>query len=240
MPIDNEKVLCFDHLTHEERMAHAMALPFEEEWAQGLVLGDEWANSLTHGIGFLLSFIGLIILFTEAFEDGDFWKMISYGIYGLTLMLLYAASTLYHAVKRPRLKKFFRTVDHCAIYLLIAGTYTPFTLLVLEESWGMALFSVVWGLAGMGIVYKLFFAHRFKAFSTALYLSMGWMAVIAIEPFMNSIPYEGLCWIVAGGISYTGGVVFYLMDKRRFYHAIWHLFVMGGSICHYLAVLFYI
>lgn len=229
-----------ENLSSHDRMVDVKSLSYEEEWAQALILGDEWANSITHGVGLLLSCIGLVILLMVSLESENFWKMVSFGVYGASLVLLYAASTLYHSSKKPVLKKLFRTLDHCAIYLLIAGTYTPITILVLDESWGMTLFSVVWGLAAMGMFYKIAFKNRFKAFSTSIYLLMGWLIIIAAEPFMNSFPYEGICWIAAGGASYTGGVIFYVMDKRRFFHAIWHLFVMGGSLCHYLAILLYI
>jgi hemolysin III len=131
-------------------------------------------------------------------------------------------------------------LDHCAIYLLIAGSYTPFTLLLLKESWGWALFNIVWVLAGVGILFKIFFTHRFKILSTLIYLMMGWMVVVAAEPLMSRLPYEGLCWLIMGGLFYTIGVIFFVLDSRRFFHAIWHLFVMGGSVCHYFAILFYL
>ena len=230
----------FDHLTREERKAQINSLSYEEEWVQALILGDEWANSVTHAFGLFLSFIGVLALLMVSFSDENPWKMISFGVYGATLILLYTASTLYHSVKKPTLKKLMRTIDHCAIYLLIAGSYTPITLLVLDEPWGKTLFIAIWGLAGMGITLKLFFTYRFKTFTTSIYVLMGWLILIAAEPFMNNFPYEGLCWILAGGVFYTGGVVFFVLDKRRFYHAIWHVCVLGGSICHYFAILFYI
>lgn len=223
-----------------ERLAKVKALPSEEEWVQGLLLGDEWANYLTHGLGLILSFVGLFVLLITPMQSGDHLKMIILGVYGASLILLYAASTIYHAARTPKVKRIFRTVDHCAIYLLIAGSYTPFTMLVLGGFWGWTLFAIVWGLAVLGIAFKIFFRHRFKLLSTFIYLFMGWLVVIAAEPLFNSLHIAGLYWLLAGGLSYTAGVVFYALDKRRFYHAIWHLFVLGGSVCHYLAVLFYI
>ena len=232
--------LSYQNLSIEERSSYIKNLNSEEEWAQALLLGDEWANSLTHGIGLILSLIGLFLLIETPFQEKDIWKLMNFFIYGGSLILLYASSTFYHIVRRPKLKKIMRTVDHCAIYLLIAGSYTPFTILVLGGVWGWTLFSIVWSLAVSGIILKIFFKHRFKILSTCLYLFMGWLVVIAIQPLRENFPPEGLIWLLAGGISYTIGVIFYVLDKRRFYHAIWHLFVLGGSVCHYLAVLFYL
>lgn len=227
-------------LPMHERIAKAKNLSSEDEWVQGMLLGDEWANCLTHGFGLLLSFIGLFILLITPMQNGDHLKMICLGVYGLSLILLYAASTLYHTVRSPRIKGIFRTIDHCAIYLLIAGSYTPFTLLILGGVWGWTLFAIVWGLALIGITFKIFFSHRFKLLSTSIYLLMGWLVVIATEPLLNSLHVAGLYWLFAGGLFYTAGVIFYVLDKRRFFHAIWHLFVLGGSLCHYLAILFYV
>ena len=211
-----------------------------EEWAHGLILGDEWANYLTHGLGILLSFIGCFFLILPSLESDNPLKPVCFVIYGLSLVLLYSASTIYHALKHPKLKKIFRTIDHCAIYLLIAGSYTPFTMIPLKGAWGWFLFGTIWGLAALGITFKIFFIHRFKIFSTLVYIAMGWLVLVAIEPLMNSYPYEGILWLVSGGLFYTLGVIFFAMDKNKFYHAIWHLFVMGGSMCHYFAILFYI
>lgn len=232
--------ISFSDLTREERLIYIKGLSQEEEWARSLILGDEWANSLTHGIGLMLSLIGFILLIMNPFQEGDHWKLIIVGVYGGSLILLYAASTLYHAVQRPKLKKVLRIVDHCAIYLLIAGTYTPFTMLLLDEFWGGILFGTVWSLACLGIIFKIFFSHRFMILSTCIYLFMGWLVIIAAEPLVNSLHINGLYWLIAGGLCYTFGVIFFALDKRRFYHAIWHLFVLGGSVCHYFAVLFYL
>lgn len=215
-------------------------LKSEDEWEQGLLLNDEWANYLTHGLGFILSMVGMITLLISPIQNGDLLKMINLGIFGFSLVLLYAASTAYHFVKNPLMKQRLRTLDHCAIYLLIAGSYTPFTMLVLGGTWGWTLFSIVWGLAFLGIISKIYFGHRFKLLSTSIYLFMGWLAIIAAEPFIRLFHIEGIFLIAAGGLSYTGGVIFFVMDHRRFFHSIWHLFVMGGSACHYFAVLLYI
>lgn len=224
----------------DKRLMYVKHLRSEEEWAQGILLGDEWANSLTHGIGLILSFIGFIILIATPFQENDHWRLMNFAVYGASLIVLYAASTCYHAIRHPKLKKLFRTIDHCAIYLLIAGSYTPFTMLLLGGTWGWTLFSIVWSLAGLGIFFKIFFRHRFAILSTILYLFMGWLVVIAVEPLIERFHIAGLCWLLAGGLCYTIGVIFYALDKRRFHHAIWHLFVLGGSTCHYLAILFYL
>ncbi len=235
-----ELSLSFSDLPHDEQLIRVKNLSSDEEWAQGLLLRDEWANYLTHGMGFILSLIGFILLMETPFQEKDHWRLLNFAVYGGSLILLYAASTFYHAVKRPKLKRLFRTVDHCAIYLLIAGSYTPFTMLVLGGVWGWMLFGTIWSLAALGIFLKIFFQHRFKILSLSLYLFMGWLVVIAIEPLIERLHTQGLYWVLAGGICYSVGVVFYALDKRRFYHAIWHLFVLGGSICHYYAVFFYL
>jgi hemolysin III len=232
--------LSFQDLPPDKRKTYIQTLNSEDEWAQGLLLGDEWANSLTHGIGFVLSCIGFILLIKIPFQEKDHWKLMNFAVYGGSLVLLYAASTFYHALRHPQFKKILRTVDHCAIYLLIAGSYTPFTMLLLADIWGWTLFSIVWSLAGLGILFKIFLKHRFKIFSTSLYLFMGWLVVIAAESLVERLHPNGLYWLLAGGLCYTVGVIFYALDKRRFYHAIWHLFVLAGSICHYLAILLYL
>lgn len=211
-----------------------------KEWNEAILLGDEWANSLSHGVGLFLSLVGFSFLLLIALESSEWSRKISLIVYGVTLVLLYTTSTLYHSFRTQKIKLLFRKLDHCAIYLLIAGTYTPFTLLPLKGFWGWLLFGMVWGLAALGIVFKLFYVHRFKRLSTMIYLFMGWLILIAAEPLMNNLPYGGIIWLVAGGASYTFGVIFFLLDTRRFFHAIWHLFVMGGSACHYCAILWYV
>ena len=198
------------------------------------------ANSITHGIGIALSLAAFVILVVYASRQGDSWKIISFSIYCTSLVLLYTASTLYHSFSEPKLKHYLKIFDHSAIYLLIAGTYTPFMLVMLRDSIGWILFIIIWSLALMGVCFKFFFAHRFRILSTILYLAMGWMIVIAFKPMLNNIPEGGLYWLLAGGISYSLGVIFYLWKKLLYNHAIWHLFVLGGSICHFFAVLLYV
>lgn len=201
---------------------------------------EEFANVLTHGFGLAFSMIGFVFLMMAAQQQGDFWRLLSCGIYGSSLVILYAASTLYHAFKSERLKRIFHIIDHCAIYLLIAGSYTPFTLISLKGLLGWSIFGLVWGLAFAGIIFKVFFIDRFKMLSTLLYMAMGWLVLIAVEELVVSLSYEGLAWLLAGGVSYSAGVIFFLKDQWRFNHAIWHLFVLGGSACHYISVFLYV
>ena len=203
-------------------------------------LGEEIANAITHGIGALLSIAGLIILIVFASLKGDVWHIVSFSIFGACLVLLYTASTLYHSLQGRRVKKVFRIMDHAAIYMLIAGTYTPFTLTLLRGGWGWSLFGIVWGLGLAGILFKVFFVNRFNVVSTIVYLLMGWMILIAGKPLIEHVPTGGLYFLLAGGAAYSLGTIFYLWEKLPFHHAIWHLFVLAGSICHFFAVLFYI
>jgi hemolysin III len=201
---------------------------------------EELINSLTHGFGLVLSVIGLLVLVAFAVMRGNAWHIFSCTIFGTTLVLLYLASTLYHGVSSPRLKQMFRIMDHCCIYLLIAGTYTPFTLVILRNNWGWALCGIVWGLALTGILYRLLSRQQLQIVMTISYLLLGWMAVVAIKPLLLLAPVAAVVWIMAGGACYTIGVVFFSLEKIRYHHAIWHVFVLGGSLCHYLAVLFYV
>lgn len=202
-------------------------------------MAEEIANSITHGFGLLLSLIGLPILVTATLKRGDVMNVAGASVFGAALVTLYAASTLYHAIPAERAKRVLQIVDHAAIFLLIAGTYTPFTLGVLRGTWGWALFGVVWSLAGAGIVFKLLFGAKYPKVSTFFYVGMGWLIVVAVRPLMLHLPGAGLLLLAAGGLCYTGGVVFYLTDHRRYRHAVWHLFVLGGSACHFFAVLRY-
>ncbi|QDG52332.1 hemolysin III family protein [Persicimonas caeni] len=203
-------------------------------------LGEEIANAITHGLGLVLAIIGLVVLVIKAATTGEMLHIVSSSIYGATLVTLYLASTLYHSVQTPRVKRWLRVFDHTAIYLLIAGTYTPFMLVSLRGGWGFTLFGIVWGLALVGILYKLFAFGRFKKLSLALYLGMGWLAILAIEPLWESLPTGGLALMGAGGLAYTLGVIFYVLQQKRFFHTVWHLFVMGGSALHYAAVLLFV
>jgi len=201
---------------------------------------EEIANSVTHGIGALLAAAALALLVTFAALAGDPWRVVSFSVYGATLVILYTCSTLYHAFRHPVVKELFRKFDHAAIYLLIAGTYTPFLLVTLRGALGWTLFGITWGFAIVGVVQATLFLDRFKLFSLIAYLGMGWLIVAAFKPLVASLPPGGLAWIIAGGLFYTLGVVFYVTKRITFNHMIWHLFVLAGSICHFFAMLFYV
>jgi len=203
-------------------------------------VGEEIAHAVTHGIGALLSIAGLAILVAYSTLYGDAWHIVSSSIFGLTLIVLYSASTLYHAIPHPDIKSILQKVDHSSIYLLIAGSYTPFTLVNLRGEWGWSLFAVVWLCAITGIVLELTAKKRREWLSLCLYLGMGWVIVIAIKPLMSSVEPGGLLLLVLGGLCYTLGVIFYVWDRLSYNHAIWHIFVMGGSTLHFFAVLFYV
>jgi hemolysin III len=201
--------------------------------------GEELLNALTHGSGLGASLVGLPTLVLVAAAGGDPRQILACTVFATTLVLLYGASTLYHAVPVSRAKRVLRVVDHSSIYLLIAGSYTPFTLGVLRGTWGWALFGLVWALAALGILYKTTLGFRFPRLSTGLYLGMGWLAVVALGPLARALPVSALAWLLAGGLCYTAGVPFYIRDRLRFRHAVWHLFVLAGSACHYVAVMLY-
>jgi hemolysin III len=203
-------------------------------------LGEEVANSVTHGAGLLASIVGLVVMIVAAVTRGDIWLITACAVYGVTLVLLYLTSTLYHALAMTRARAVMRRLDHSAIYLLIAGTYTPFVLITLRGMWGWTLFAVTWGLAVFGITVKAVCGPRWPIISTTLYILMGWVVVVAIGPLMKNLPGGGVGWLFAGGACYTLGVVFFAWERLRYSHAIWHLFVLGGSVCHYVAVLGYI
>lgn len=202
--------------------------------------GEELANSITHGLGAVLATVGLVTLLLHAALAGSGWLLVSCSIFGASLLLLYLASTLYHAIPHPRVKPILRIVDHSAILLLIAGTYTPFTLVSLRGPWGWSLFAIIWSLALVGIVLEVTRLRRFRAALIALYVLMGWTVVVAIKPMLASIGAGGLWLLAGGGLAYTGGLVFYLWRRLPYNHAIWHLFVLAGSAQHYLAVLWYV
>ncbi|MFC0682744.1 hemolysin III family protein [Lysobacter korlensis] len=197
---------------------------------------EELANALTHGLAAVAALAGSAVLVTLAALHGDRWQLAGAIVFGLCLLLLYLASTLYHAVRRPEAKARMKVLDHCAIYLLIAGTYTPFTLISLRGPWGWGLFAAVWTLAVAGIVFKLFYAGRFRLLSTALYIAMGWIVLIALRPLLAAVDDWTFGWLLAGGVLYTLGTVFYHRPSLPYSHAIWHLFVVAGSVCHYIAV----
>ena len=199
--------------------------------------GEELANSLTHGFGLLLSVAGLCGLMVVA---GGMREIASCLVYGITLILVYATSTLYHSARRPDTKQFLRMLDHVAIFLLIAGTYTPFVLIALRGAWGWSLFGIVWTIALLGTVCEITSLRRFRRVMIALYIGMGWVGLVALKPLVSALPVPGLWLLFGGGVSYTAGVVFYRWHGLRYHHAIWHLFVLGGSVLQYLAVLFYV
>lgn len=198
-------------------------------------------NSVTHLVGSALSIAGLSILVTLAVEHGDPWKVLSFSIYGATLVLLYCFSTIFHSVRSPRAKAILQKLDHNAIYLLIAGSYTPIALITLRGPWGWTLFALSWCLALVGIVQELTLGRHTRRLSMILYVLMGWLVLIAIKPLTQALPAGGMAWLVAGGIVYSGGIFFYLNDEKfRHFHGIWHLFVLGGSLCHFMCFLLYV
>ena len=199
--------------------------------------GEEIANSVTHGVGLALSVAGFAVLLVLAILRGTAWHIVAGSVYGASLICLYAASTLYHMALSPNLKRALKIFDHSAIYLLIAGTYTPFLLLNLRGPWGWSLFGVIWGLAFAGILFKLWFVDHFARVSTGLYMAMGWLVVVAAKPILVHINSATLMWLVGGGVLYSTGVVFYGWKRLPYSHAVWHVFVLGGSVCHYFAVL---
>ncbi len=203
-------------------------------------LGEEIANAVTHGLGVGLSIAALTLLVVFAALWGNGWHLASAIVYGVTMVLLYGSSTLYHSIPGDKARHVFKILDHSSIYLLIAGTYTPFTLVTLRESGGWWLFGIVWGLAIIGIAFEAFWVYRPKWLSTLVYLGMGWLVVVAIKPLMSNLPPAGIWLLVAGGLAYTLGTVFYLLKKVPYTHAVWHLFVLAGSVCHFLAVMLFV
>ena len=201
--------------------------------------GEEIANSLSHGIGLALAIAATPILIIAASRYGSAWNLIGVSVFAASMMTLYAASTLYHALRHDKAKRFFRMLDHSAIFLLIAGTYTPFTLGILRGPWGWTLLVLIWGLAALGLTLKAVFGTRFNKLSVVLYLIMGWLVVIAAPQVLRVMPLSGLAWIAAGGLAYTGGVGFYAAHRVRYAHFAWHLFVLAGTACHFFAVLWY-
>ncbi|MCP4129078.1 MAG: hemolysin III family protein [Gammaproteobacteria bacterium] len=197
-------------------------------------------NGISHLVGAMAAAVGLVALVMVAVQQGDPWKIVSFSIYGTTLLLLYTFSTLYHSL-RGRAKKIFRMLDHHSIYLLIAGTYTPFTLVTIRGDWGWWLFGVIWALAAVGIVLDSLPKNGSRILPIVIYLVMGWLCVVALKPLLQVLPMNGFYWLLAGGIFYTVGVVFYALDSKvRHFHGVWHLFVLAGSISHYITIYFYV
>jgi hemolysin III len=198
-------------------------------------------NTWTHLVGAVLALAGGVVLIVLGAQSGDAWKIVSFSIYAATLMLLYSFSALYHNAANGKKKSFLQKLDHNAIYLLIAGSYTPFTLVSLRGPWGWSLFGVVWGLALLGIFQETLLKHKTRIVSLVIYILMGWVALIAVVPLVNTLMWAGFAWLAAGGVAYTAGIVFFVNDEKfRHWHGIWHLFVLAGSALHYCAILFYV
>ena len=201
---------------------------------------EERLNIITHGIGFVLSIVALVLLIVYASRYGTVWHITSFAIFGASLIVLYAASTFYHYARNPDLRIKLNILDHAAIYVLIAGTYTPFTLVVLKGWVGWTIFGISWGLALVGIIFKVFYFGRYDRISTIAYVLMGWVVIFAIKPLMDELPTKGLLWLFAGGLAYTFGAFLYSRRNMRFNHALFHVFVLIGSFCHFMAVFFYV
>jgi len=198
-------------------------------------------NSVTHLVGSVLSVAGVATLVTMAAMERDPYKIVSFAVYGAMLLVLYTISTLYHSVRSPRAKAVLQKCDHSAIYLLIAGSYTPFTLVTLRGPWGWSLFGVSWGLAALGIVQELTLGRRTRSVSMVIYVMMGWLALVAIRPLVSALPPAGTAWLLAGGLIYSAGIYFFINDERiRHGHGIWHLFVLGGSLCQFVSIARYV
>ncbi len=201
--------------------------------------GEEIANSVSHGVGLLLALIGFPVLVAAALRRGDMKDVAGAIVFGIAMVLLYSTSMLFHAFRQSRAKRVFQVLDHSAIYLLIAGTYTPFTLGVLHGAWGWTLFGLVWSMAAVGIVLKVLGGIRYNTVSTFVYIGMGWLVVIAAHTVWTLVPKWGIFWLFAGGIAYTAGAVFFLAERIRYFHFVWHLFVIAGTACHFVAVYWY-
>jgi hemolysin III len=203
-------------------------------------LTEEVFHGISHGIGAALAIAGFVVLVVLAAKGSDALRIVSFSIYGGSLILLYLASTLYHSFQDENLKRFFHYFDHLSIFLLIAGTYTPVALIGLRGAWGWTLFGLIWSFAVCGIIYELLFLGRYKWITVTIYLGMGWLAIVAIKPMLMIVPHGLLWWILAGGLCYTVGVLFYVRKKMQYHHVLWHIFVLFGSTCHFLGFLFYL
>lgn len=201
---------------------------------------EEIANAITHGIGVALSIAALVLLIIQGVEQGTVWHIVSFTLFGATMVFLYVNSTLLHSMPQGKVKNFFEVMDHASIYLFIAGTYTPFLFVGLNGALGWTLFGIIWGIAMIGVVFKIFFVKRFLFMSTVFYVLMGWLIVFAWKPLTLALPSGALTFLMIGGIVYTVGAVFYVWRGFRYHHAVWHLFVIGGSVLHFFAVFLYI
>ena len=219
------------------------SLKTNEDKSRDQTIGEEVANAVTHGVGAVLSIACLIVAVVFATLRGDTWSIVSVCVYGACMFLLYMSSTLYHALTPPRAKAVFNVFDHAAIYLLIAGSYTPFCLVWIRPEypgWGWGIFGVVWAIAVLGIIFQCLFINRYQSLSTLSYLAMGWVVLIAVYPLWKAMGTAAVLWIAAGGIAYSLGVIFYAMKRVKYMHAIWHIFVLAGTLIHYGVVLYYI
>ena len=212
----------------------------DEEKVKSYSPAEERVNISSHAIGLLLSIAALALLVIHASANGDVWHIVSFSIFGASLIILFAASTIYHSTRDPDSRARLRVVDHASIYILIAGTYTPFTLVTLNGTIGWTIFGISWGMALSGIVLKLFFTGRYELVSTLMYVFMGWIIIFAISPLIDNLSSDGLSWLVAGGIGYTVGAILYGIKQIKFNHAIFHVFVLIGAFCHFVAVYFYV
>ncbi len=203
-------------------------------------VAEELVHAITHGVGVILSILGLSWMLYLSIGAADPWRVVASSVYGATLIALFLASTVYHGMYASRHREIFMLLDHCAIYLLIAGTYTPFLLVAMRTSTGWWLFGTIWALATAGIIKKLWFRHRFPKVALASYLVMGWLVVVALPQLAGAVGPDGMAWLFAGGICYTVGAVFYVMNRMPFNHAVWHLLVLGGGICHFLTVVWHV
>jgi len=202
-------------------------------------LGDILANAITHGVGAVLAIVGAVYLIAAS-TRGSVCLIVSCSVFSVTLVLVYICSTLYHSLVRTRARHVLHILDHSSIYLLIAGTYTPYSLIVLRGQWGWTLFGIEWALALAGVIFKSFAVDRFELASALVYLGQGWLVVVAVVPLVHSLGWHGLMWLGAGGVAYTLGIIFFALDRLRYFHALWHLFVLAGSIAHYFGILFYV
>lgn len=201
---------------------------------------EERFNVYSHGLGFVLGLIGLVLLIEKALRLGNAWHLVSFSVFGLSIVLLFGASAIYHRAQQPQLRYRLQILDHASIYLLIGGSYTPFTLLLLRDGPGWLIFGIVWGAAAIGVCLKLFFTGRFNILSTAMYVLMGWTIIFFIQPLIDVLPPTGFLWLMAGGLFYTVGAIFFLLHKLRFNHAIFHVCVLVGCFCHYWTVYFHL
>ena len=224
----------------QQPLAAALEATLERGRKKLYSVSEEIAHAITHGLGVVLAIAGLTVLVARATLYGNVWHIVSCAIFGTTLVTMYMASTLFHSIPQPRAKHILRVIDHTSIYFLIAGTYTPFTLVTLHGTWGWWMFGATWGLALFGAVFKIFYTGRFEKLSLAVYLGMGWCMFVAVKPLLHALAPGGLILLLLGGLSYTGGVAFYVFERMRYHHAIWHVFVLAGSVFHYFAVFFYV